>query len=279
MEKSLPQKDLLLLSNFLNDQLSAQETADLKIRLQQDAQLKQQLIFLKETRYLLQHAKTHPVPRNFILTEEMIPAGKPAKLKLFNFFSFSSALATVLLVVILFVDLLPGFLQTSGLAKSSISEDRKTMQENFSLAEAVEEDRELPPQVFTWGMPEPKLMDTDHGGLTGMGGGEPAFGMGGAAPEFSIQPAEPSSQNESQFLKESEAEPIVGSGPILGIKSIEESAAHNQATISRSQEQSQDYSAALKTPFPWLRVSQIILAIIALCSAVLAFFYRKKRAC
>jgi len=106
--------------------------------------------------------------------------------------------------------------------------------------------------------------------------------MGGG---IDVMPGEPETPGEepapgalenSALAKSMDAEPITGAGPILGIRSADETEAFNNSVLSILQESSREPIKTLSEPFPWLRFSQILLGGIAIISAITAFILRKR---
>ena len=91
------QRDLELLSSYLDGQLSPSDSARLESRLQTDAQLAAVLNDLRATRTLLRKLPARRAPRNFTLTRKMVGQNPPLP-RAYPFFRFASALATLLFV-------------------------------------------------------------------------------------------------------------------------------------------------------------------------------------
>jgi hypothetical protein len=89
--------DLQLLSDYLDDALSAEERAALEARLQADAELSRELARLRATVELLGTLPTLSAPRSFALTPRM--ARRPTILTSAAFSAMSAAAAVVLLVI------------------------------------------------------------------------------------------------------------------------------------------------------------------------------------
>lgn len=277
MNKYYSSKDWQLLSNYLDGQLSSREILILEKRLTQENQLKQALQELQQTKYLLQHAKKVPVPHSFTLTPEMAGQIRPAKKPLFPFFSFASVMATLFLVVVLLIEFLPGML--TGFSSPDSASNMMLAMEAAPMAEEAM-DSAVEPQIIEWGNPQAK-------GVNGMGGGGPEMSLmsdapiGGGVeiePEISEMPIEeplPAAEEERSFTKQEVAEPITGTGPILGIRSAEETDAFNDAVLNILNESGAEPIPTLANPFPWLRFSQIVLACIAIGTAITAIILRK----
>lgn len=279
MKMNYSPKDWQLLSNYLDKQLSDKEILVVKQRLANEPQLQQVFLDLQQTRYLLQHAKKMPVPRNFTLTPEMAATIRPAKKPLIPLFSFASAIAAVLLVVVLLLDFLPGFLQGGMMAKSSEPNEMLAM-EAAPMAEDQALDSSGSPLIIEWGAPGPRGV--------GGGGGDPDLGLGSSSslpigggvdnpPETPEMPAEePAPSVASKEAGSEETEPITGAGPILGIRSEEETDAFNNSVLSILEESSDRPIETLSQPFPWLRFSQVLLGSIAIISAITAIILRRR---
>ncbi|HSM23252.1 MAG TPA: hypothetical protein VK856_00120 [Anaerolineaceae bacterium] len=291
MKMNYSPKDWQLLSNYLDRQLSNQEVLVVEQRLSNEPDLRQILQEMQQTRYLLQHAKKLPVPRSFTLTPDMAANIRPAKKPLIPFFSFASVIATIFLVVVLLIDFLPGVIQGGMMAKSQNSNDLVAM-ESAPMMAADSREASEPPMIIEWGSPEAKGLGGGTGGMDPeMAAGLP---MGGGVdnppydPEMPVEePAQPVEEPPmpeeepllgiaSEELKSGETEPITGAGPILGIRSADETDAFNDSVLSILQESSDDPIPTLFQPFPWLRFSQILLGGFAIIFAITAFILRKR---
>ena len=90
------QRDLELLSAYLDGQLKPSESAHLESRLNSDPQLASVLTDLRATRNLLRKLPARKAPRNFTLTRKMVGQNPPLP-RAYPWFRFASALATLLL--------------------------------------------------------------------------------------------------------------------------------------------------------------------------------------
>jgi len=91
------QRDLELLSSYLDGQLSPSDVSRLEGRLKIDPQLISVLNDLRATRSLLRKLPKRRAPRNFTLTRKMVGLNPPMP-KVYPIFRFASAIATLLLV-------------------------------------------------------------------------------------------------------------------------------------------------------------------------------------
>ena len=279
MKTNYSPKDWQLLSNYLDRQLSNQEVLTIEKRLASEPQLQQALREMQQTRFLMQHAKKVSVPRSFTITPEMAAQIRPAKKPLFPFFSFASVIATIFLVVVLLFEFLPGILPVGKSAQFAASNESLSM-EAAPMAAADSMESSEPPMIIEWGYPQGKAY--------GMGGGGADPGMltappiGGGIdimpvePEMPAEEPEPGIQEDRSLMKSMDSEPITGAGPILGIRSADETEAFNNSVLSILRESRDIPIQTLTEPFPWLRSSQILLAGIAIISAITAIILRKR---
>lgn len=280
MKLNYSPKDWQILSNYLDGQLTNREVSIIETRLQSEPQLKQTLMEMQQTRYLLQHAKKVPVPRSFTLTPEMAGQIRPSRKPLFPFFSFASVIATIFLVIVILFEFLPGMLSDVTSQKSAVSNEMLAMEAAPMEAEAM--DSADSPQIFEWGYPQAKI-EGGYGGGGDMGAGmlaAPPIGGGvEIEPEMPEMPAEepaPATEEERSVTKQADPEPITGAGPILGIRSAEETNAFNDSVLNILRESGDEPIPTLSEPFPWLRLSQILLGSIAIISAITAIILRKR---
>ena len=91
------QRDLELLSAYLDGQLKPSESARLESRLQTDPQLASVLTDLRATRNLLRKLPARKAPRNFTLTRKMVGQNPPLP-RAYPWFRLTTALATLLFV-------------------------------------------------------------------------------------------------------------------------------------------------------------------------------------
>ena len=91
------QRDLELLSSYLDGQLGPSDVSQLEARLKTDLQLVSVLNDLRATRSLLRKLPKRRAPRNFTLTRKMVGLNPPMP-RAYPIFKFASVLATLLLV-------------------------------------------------------------------------------------------------------------------------------------------------------------------------------------
>ena len=99
------QRDLELLSSYLDGELKPSDSARLEARLIRDADLRAVLDDLRSARNLVRRLPLRKAPRNFTLTPKMVGKNPPLP-RTYPAFRFVSALATLLLFVTLGVNFL-----------------------------------------------------------------------------------------------------------------------------------------------------------------------------
>lgn len=92
------QRDLELLSSYLDGQLSPSDATRLEARLLVEPDLRSVLRDLRGTRSLLRQLPMRKAPRNFTLTPKMVGKNPPLP-RAYPAFRFTSALATILLFI------------------------------------------------------------------------------------------------------------------------------------------------------------------------------------
>jgi hypothetical protein len=90
------QRDLELLSSYLDGQLKPSDSARLESRLSSDPNLRAVMDDLREARSLLRRLPSRKAPRNFTLTPKMVGQNPPVP-RAYPAFRFVTALATLLL--------------------------------------------------------------------------------------------------------------------------------------------------------------------------------------
>ena len=91
-------RDIELLSSYLDGQLSPSESSRLESRLSSDPELAAAFNDLRAARGILRKLPARKAPRNFTLTRQMVGL-KPPLPRTYSFFRFSTAFATILLVL------------------------------------------------------------------------------------------------------------------------------------------------------------------------------------
>ncbi len=178
-----------VLSTYIDNQLSPEEKAAVEKRLSTDPEIQKALEELLQTRALLRRMPQRPVPHNFTLTPEMVSSGPSVAGRLFPVFSFSSALASVLLVI--------SIVFQWGLGTSSQAMQAKLESADMASAyevtteevnaESMTAGEEPTPPIILWG--EQDSFGAVATGKGGSGGGsEPAPLAMEEAPETLMAP-------------------------------------------------------------------------------------------
>ena len=162
------QRDIELLSSYLDGQLKPSETARLESRLSTDPDLRAVLDDLRSARGLLRQLPMRKAPRNFTLTPKMVGKNPPLP-RAYPAFRFVSALATVMLFFTLGLNFVvpqmasqsPAFGMGGGGAPEVLSEAAPAVPEEAATeapaAEAPPED----PAIQMVPLPTQTLFTTD----------------------------------------------------------------------------------------------------------------------
>ncbi len=182
--KTVSAKELKRISAYLDGELSRSQAQDLEAQFRENALLKQTYLELKQTRILLNHAKTLPVPRNFTLTPEMAAQIKPVKKPfVIPALSISSALAILVMVFAIAFEIFP----SSNLAQFAQSQATEKMMadEAAPMAESLTIEQPFADDTNTRGMQDlqgnPPIINWGASPGSGGGGGGDGFatGLGG----------------------------------------------------------------------------------------------------
>ncbi|MDK2982052.1 MAG: hypothetical protein PWQ55_2399 [Chloroflexota bacterium] len=216
---NLNRHEWLLLSAYLDGELSAREKRQVEEKLQQDPASRTALEGLRRTRQVLRHTPLKSVPRNFTLTEDMLR--KPLLPSFTRMFSYSAALAGLLLVVVLGLDL---FRSTSS-PQLAMREAQPAMESFKSTDEDTAAAEQAAPQIIYWGNSGPLLGAYGKGGGgdgsgmaygLGGGGGAPVGGGVESAPSTAMgefPPEEAAPLEETAPLEE--AAPLAEAAPVM----------------------------------------------------------------
>ncbi|HEX6304059.1 MAG TPA: hypothetical protein VFZ76_07705 [Anaerolineales bacterium] len=103
MTNRISKRDWERLSAYLDGQLSDREQSRMKSRLQAEPQLQSALEEMRRTQLILRSLPKLRAPRNYTLTPQMVPV-REARRHAYPILGFASALATLLLVLVLIGD-------------------------------------------------------------------------------------------------------------------------------------------------------------------------------
>jgi hypothetical protein len=282
MKQQLTNNDWQLLSEYLDGQISPRDRAALEKRLQNQAELRDGLEELRQTRILLRSVNKQRVPRNFTLTPSMVEQARPRPwLRLIPALNFTSATAALAVVVMMAISFLPGFNTAAAPAPTQAA----------ALMAAENSSEPAPyggtPVIIQWGGGAYGL-----GGVDGRGGGggvEPPATIMQAAPSADLSPSQknldPQAPAESPEMANPEAPaanaalesvavaaaPLEGSGPILGAVPPEQAQADNQRAIQDATSQRVTDQQAQNWVLP-----AIVLSLVAVLAALASYLLRRK---
>jgi hypothetical protein len=311
MSANISPRDLQTLSEYLDDQLSAREKAQLEARLHKSAELREELTGLRQTRLMLRSLPKRRAPRNFTVNPAAAPAHSGRRV--FPTFGFATALAGLVLVAAFIGQaLLPANLAAVPEAAPAAAAEKV-------LAPAAVDQANREPIIILWGTPTP-VPGIGGGGYGGggegpVGGGDgsveaiaptidPATGLvngtptlpprvmtgigGGSQPTPSTPGAEVGLENSTatsalRVIEPATATPAAvaqadnagASGLIFGVQKAQAYATPTPAGLLAAVAVSGQNQAA--PVLPW-RTLQILAAIIFIPTVLAAFyFYRKER--
>jgi hypothetical protein len=152
MKNQITSRDYELLSAYLDNQLDTSERARLESRLKLEPELRRELHELDETRLLMHSLPRLHAPRNYFISVETIarPVGVRQPLRLAPAYGIVSAIATILLVLVIFGDKLLSSTYRVALAPASAAPT--------VLAEMVQEVEQSVPATSSPVEAAPKLM-------------------------------------------------------------------------------------------------------------------------
>jgi negative regulator of sigma E activity len=273
MTKKLSRRDWERLSAYLDGQLSPREQACLVARLQEDADLQAALENLEATRDALRSLPAMKAPRNFTLTPEMVSQPRQKSTPLVPLFRLASVLASLLFVIVVVGDVL-GLGRGVGLMQPAMEAPVAEM--------LVEEEQE---EVVGVAAPTATVLAEDA--LEDARDGEAEKAVEEAeAPEAEAYVEEEEAEEQAPALEAESASPQATATPL----------ATAAETIAPTPTSSQTFSPtetftpiptntpeAVATPeadlgFPRLspiRLLEILLAFLAIVSAVAAFLLRR----
>jgi hypothetical protein len=207
MKAQLSPKEWQQISEYLDDQLSPKEKDQLEERFRLRPDLQKGLEELRHTRLVLRSVPKRRVPHNFTLTPEMV---RPRSIsRLFPVLSFSSALATILIVVTLALRLVPAISSSSApemQSQSAPAAPAAPLAAPFNSL-AVQDTSVSPqtsgtPEIITWGQ-QPDTLLANNAQVLGGGAVQQANPAVGEAPllapgAIQSQPTQPASLPASQ---------------------------------------------------------------------------------
>jgi len=276
MRAQINVNDAILISAYLDDQLSPDEKQRTETRLASDPAFKQALTELAYTRRLMWSLPKKHAPRNFTISPQTVkrpvyqPWLRPA-------LSFVSVAAAVMFVVVFGSELLLN------------RQARQMAPEAAMLSGAEVAVSEATPYIINWdpiqsgggggGGADP-LTEGYYGPQDNLGGaGGPGFGLGGgpAATEVPIEPTEPPLTSGEPTLKSTEP-PLTADSPAAGGESTSNLILGLPEEEAQGKVLSTEPAAALPSANPLS--SRLVLLIVAggtaLVAGLAALFLRRR---
>ena len=299
----LSSKDWELLSSYMDGELNPRDKARVEARLSAQPEFQEALDGLRRTKAILRKAPIRKVPRNFTLKAADVQPVKPPRW--IPTMQWSSAAVALVAVFLFASQLLPGFpgLATTASEKAVDSEmgAPELAQPAQSLA-AVPAADQATPEVIYWGGPPAQA-----NGLGGMGGGGdgdrsvdcslPGAICGGGAPELAVgggagnevptpmpfpQPPIPNilpdlqTQPTEPARSAIAAEPVTGTGPILGVRPDADRGAVLSETIAPAESLAVSDKSEPRSTGQFLLIVAGVLLAVALGLMITAIFFKRK---
>ncbi len=251
-------RDFEALSAYLDGALDERSRTRLEKRIQSEVALKQEFEALKRTRVILRSQPRMRAPRNFTLTPQMAGTRQPARYTLgaYPVLRLASVLATIFLVLVMAGDLIGSSMRPQTIAASDLPQQAPFVMPGFGMGGGggggndVPSEAALSEEVAPVEMPA--LEATQAANMKAM----PETGMPGA--ESALQAASPAAVAEEPSLSE----------PQAPAEETEQLAKDNGAQVFEEGE-------ARQNSWPFIRVLQVLLAILAVGTGLGAFLLRR----
>ena len=284
MNQKISNHEWEALSAYLDGQLSSKERARLESNLRANHELMETLEELQKTRQLLRSQPRIKPPRNFTLTSDSVgsrPEILPGWFRITPALQFTSAIASVLLVLVFITDLLA--LRPANMGRtialdnaSQVMEVSEPIIEIESEEIAVEEALEVP-----LAMMEKSIAGTP--GPNDIVEGESVSGQAPLVeetyPASPIMAAPVESDMESDTARSLDGLPPQVQAELAATQSTEaipaESDVLRQQAIQGAAEDLASRESIVPIDKVWWRVSEISLLLIALVSGLLAVYLRR----
>jgi anti-sigma factor RsiW len=278
MKKTVSPRDLEMLSEYLDGRLEARKRVQLEARLKLNPELADTLRDLSQARSLLRSLPKLKAPRSFKLTPEM--AGRRATPRIYPAFQFASAIASLLLVLVLAGDFL-------GLGTSHIAPTAAPL---AAPGMAVEVNPEAPTAEAFEAQPATSLQSqaATIAPQQDLAASSSSSGAGTEAPSEKIAR---SAAANIQLTPTPSPGKNAGISPTLAAPqaATESTQATQPAVALQPAPQSQEAPATQtfqavgpeetpgrSFPLPVLRIGEIILAVVALGSGLAAYVMRRR---
>lgn len=279
MMTRISNRDWEALSAYLDGQLSLKERDRLEARLKASADLQDALEQLRRTRSVLRSLPPVRAPRNFTLTPQMVRA-RAAPSPAYPIFRFASALAAVLLVLVLLGDFLTPRMMASAPTSAALLVQATTVvkgaasEPSAAATVAPQSPSEAP---MLQALPADSALATEESARQteappGLGAGEPE-GTGVAG----ITVAQPTPEASLKTFQELAVTPtptpeIASALPVEPTPEIVARAAEAQAPDQAAgQRQAQG-----STTENILRLLEVALAVVVLATGLTAIYLRRK---
>lgn len=290
MKNKLSSKEWELISAYLDNELEPREKTRVEEYLNNRLEFKEALEGLRRTKTILQKAPVHKVPRNFTLTAADVQPVKIARW--IPTMQWSSAAVALVAVFLFAYQLVPGLQLKASRDLASNAPEETAMEMAAPMAASAS-----PPEVIYWGGP-PWFADqvsgrggggaadcSQVGGMCGGGDGSLAVGGGGEGPlppEMPFpQPPIPNPLPDLQTATDSKAaaiapEPVSGTGPVLGVRPVEEQGEKLPETMDALTAASEEDLGGERQTSPWILGAAGGLLAFAIGLFVAAMIARRK---
>ncbi|MBI9044121.1 MAG: hypothetical protein JEZ06_06525 [Anaerolineaceae bacterium] len=168
MKKRLSNRDWILISSYIDGQLSTRDTRKIEKRLQKDDSIKIAYQEILQTRRIIRSLPKRKAPRNFKLTPAMLAEHKPTLPIAFPIMSFASAVSAAMFILVFLFQNMPMTSKSMDFAEAP-------------AMEAVQESNEDAAPIILWAPTAP-------GEVSGKGGGQEESFL--AEPEMIVRQVE-----------------------------------------------------------------------------------------
>lgn len=278
MTKRISDREWRDLSAYLDGQLSPKETARLEKTLQERADFRAALEDLKATRMILRSQPKLRAPRNFTLSAEVLGIqrqAKPARQPAFTF-GFASALASVMLVLVIAGELL---FSGQPMAAAPLAVEVVTFQMASEQAPALElAQPEAPAELRSAPEEMPAVTEAVVAEMEAGDASNKSL-LPGAEPEVGVMeyPAPSVFDAQASATQEVEVTPSPGPSPVSPTVTAQETKIVGIASADQAVEPEEAIQATPASGQPFWngwRVAQVVLLIAALAFAGLALYRR-----
>lgn len=281
MSTRLSRRDLEALSAYLDGQLPPRQQADLKARLAKDAKLAEALEELRATRAALRNAPQLQAPRNFTLTPEMAGV-RPAAGSLFGAMRLVSAVASILLVVVLLGDVFSASMLPRAFSPL-LAQDARYEQPAAELAPLMAAE-EGPAEL---GVEEEGVAEEMAEGLAASPAEEEASASEQAVAEAEAAEAQMAAAPDERLMEEGAEEQADSAQPEAEAEFAATATETPKLTPTVADEAAEEEAFSLAGEaegvveergygIPWLRALEGTLALLAVSSGLIAFILHRR---